>query len=279
VSREARVVGPEKLAHDVGLPRLERRERSAEQRQAKAAASHPAELVRWFKEAGRDYGDGASYPKYLKNIRKEAIAALSDDEYTALASFLGEDSGWVAYKPTRERLFVQDWKLTDFEPHLDQIGHGRNFERGKAAFNDAQCFMCHRFGNEGGSVGPELTAASSKYSRREILESILEPSKVISEQYQNYEVTQKNGDGAVGRIVDEDDNTVAVQPNPLSSERVVIKKIEIAERRPSKVSPMPDGLVNLLTQEEILDLLAYIESTGKESAANFKTVASQERRN
>ncbi|PYI88776.1 MAG: hypothetical protein DME26_02840, partial [Verrucomicrobia bacterium] len=66
---------------------------------------------------------------------------------------------------------------------------------------------------------------------------------------------------------------------PLSSERVVIKKIEIAERRPSKVSPMPDGLVNLLTQEEILDLLAYIESTGKESAANFKTVASQERRN
>jgi hypothetical protein len=83
----------------------------------------------------------------------------------------------------------------------------------------------------------------------------------------------------IGRIVDEDDDQLAVQPNPLSSERVVIKKSEIAERRPSKISPMPDGLVNLLSQEEILDLLAYIESTGKENAGNFKTVAAKQRRN
>jgi len=50
---------------------------------------------------------------------------------------------------------------------------------------------------------------------------------------------------------------------PLSSDRIEIKKSEISERRPSQISPMPDGLLDQLTQEEILDLLAYIESTGK----------------
>jgi putative heme-binding domain-containing protein len=133
--------------------------------------------------------------------------------------------------------------------------------------------MCHRFGNEGGFIGPELTAASSKYSRRDILESILEPSKVISEQYQNYTVIKKDRDGATGRIVDEDDAKIVVQPNLLASERISISKTDIADRHPSKVSPMPEGLLSSLTQDEILDLLAYIESIGKEKAANFKTVA------
>jgi putative heme-binding domain-containing protein len=156
---------------------------------------------------------------------------------------------------------------------LDQVSHGRNFENGKAAFNDAQCFMCHRLGNGGGSLGPELTAASSKYSRRDILESILQPSKVISEQYQNYTLVLKSGNNVTGRIVDETDEKIAVQPNLLSSERVIVNKQDVKDRVPSKISPMPEGLANLLTADEIFDLLAYIESSGKDKASNFKTVA------
>ena len=88
------------------------------------------------------------------------------------------------------------------------------------------------------------------------------------------EVTEL-GDGATGRIVDENDEKVIVQPNLISPERVSIRKADVADRHPSKISPMPEGLVNLLTADEILDLLAYIESTGKERAANFKTVAAE----
>ena len=240
---------------------------------ARPGESHPVELLRWFKEADRDYSDGVSYAKYLKNIRTDAIATLSETERTALGSLVAEGPDWVACTPTKERHFVKDWKLADLEPALARVSHGRSFDSGKAAFNDAQCLMCHRFGNEGGSLGPELTAVSSKYSRRDILESILEPSKVVSEQYQNYTVIQKNGDGATGRIIDEDDDKVVVQPNPLSSERVEFKKADIADRRPSKISPMPEGLANLLTEDEILDLMAYIESAGKEQADQFKAAA------
>jgi putative heme-binding domain-containing protein len=238
--------------------------------QAKAAERHPADLLRWFKEAGRDYGDGASYPKYLTNIRRDAIDALSEDDRIALSSWIQDYAGLAAYKPTRARELVKEWKMTDVEPSLAEVGQGRNFKSGKDAFHDAQCILCHRFGNEGGSVGPELTAASSKYSRRDILESILEPSKVVSEQFQNYSVTRKNGEVETGRIVDENDDRIVVQASPLAPERVEIRKADIVSRSPSKVSPMPEGLANQLSKNEILDLLAYIEAMGKEKAANFK---------
>jgi putative heme-binding domain-containing protein len=238
--------------------------------QKKAAERHPADLLRWFKEADRDYGDGASYPKYITNIRKDAIDALSEEERVALAEWIQDYAGLAAYKATRKRDFVKEWKMPDLEPSLSEVGHNRNFKDGKDAFHDAQCILCHRFGNEGGLIGPELTAASSKYTRRDILESILEPSKVVSDQYQNYSVTKKDGDVQTGRIVDENDDRIVVQASPLAPERVEIRKADIASRSPSKVSPMPEGLANQLTKEEILDLLAYIESMGKEKAANFK---------
>ena len=163
--------------------------------------------------------------------------------------------------------------MADLESSLDDVSHGRNFANGKAAFNDAQCTLCHRFNNEGGSIGPELTAVSSKYGRREILESILDPSKVISDQFQNVTVLKKDGENETGRLIDENDKMVVLQPKPLAPERIEIPKAEVAERNPSKVSPMPEGLLNQFTKDEILDLLAYIESVGKEKAKNFQQVA------
>ena len=163
--------------------------------------------------------------------------------------------------------------MADLESDLPQAAQGRNFASGKAAYNDAQCIQCHRLGNEGGSIGPELTALFSKYSRRDILESIIEPSKVISDQFQNYVFVKKDGDSVTGRIVNETQDTVVVQPNPLLPDRTEIKKTEIAERNPSKVSPMPQALLNQFTKDEILDLLGYLESMGKEKGPNFKPVA------
>jgi putative heme-binding domain-containing protein len=241
--------------------------------QNKAAERHPPELLRWFHEAERDYGDGVSYPKYLVNFRKDAIASLSDEERLALSSWIEDYSSIAAFKPSKKREFVQEWKMADLESSLDDVAKGRNFGNGKAAFNDAQCMLCHRFGNEGGSIGPELTAVSSKYSRREILESMLEPSKVISDQFQNIIVVKKDGDSETGRLIDENDKLLVLQPKPLAADRIEIPKSDVTDRHPSKVSPMPEGLLNQFTKEEILDLLAYIESAGKEKAKNFQQVA------
>jgi putative heme-binding domain-containing protein len=160
--------------------------------------------------------------------------------------------------------------MADLVPALAEASNGRNFRRGREGFAVAQCLACHKFGTEGGSVGPDITGAASRFNRRDLLETIIEPSKVISDQYQNITVTKKNGDDVTGRLVEENDERLVLVTNPLSGERAEIKKRDVAKRAPSKISPMPEGLVNILTKEEILDLLAYIEAGGKREHAAFK---------
>jgi putative heme-binding domain-containing protein len=172
--------------------------------------------------------------------------------------------------PPTPRSFQKEWKVNELLPALDEASQGRSFAKGQQAFNDAQCIACHRFGNDGGSVGSDLTAVSSRFTRRDILDSILEPSKVVSEQYQNTTIVKKNGDDITGRVVEEDDQKVVLVSDPIKQDRVEVRKSEIQRRVPSKVSPMPEGLVNVLTKEEILDLLAYLESGGRVTHAAFK---------
>jgi putative heme-binding domain-containing protein len=234
---------------------------------------HPPELVRWFEEAGRPYSDGASYANFYKNFLKEFVANLSPAELVALKPSLDaidKAAASAANYEVPQRPVVKEWKMTDLVPMLDKVDSGRNFTKGKEAYRAAQCLKCHRFLEEGGAVGPDLTAVGSRFGRREVLESILEPSKVISEQYMNEVFELKSGKLVVGRVVDETAETIAVQPNPLSPERVSIKKMEIDTRTPSKVSPMPEHLADVLTAEEILDLIAYMESAGRSSYRSFR---------
>ena len=231
---------------------------------------HWPALVQWFNDVGRAYSDGASFPKFMANIRKAAVAALTDEERPELATVI--TGGPVTPKPPAvPRQFVKEWKMEDLLPDLDKVSKGRNFDKGKQAFNDTQCIACHRFANDGGSVGPELSAVSSKYTRRDILESILEPSKVVSEQYQNMTLFLKDGGDVTGRIIDEDNSKVVVVTDPLKQTQREIKRSEIKERQPSRISSMPEGLVSILTKEEILDLLAYLESGGKANSPAFMT--------
>lgn len=230
---------------------------------------HSAELLKWFTDADREYGDGSSFPKFIASFKKDAIDSLSDAERTELEPFI-TDKKPVETKPVVEHKFVKDWKMADLQPLLDQVTTGRSFAKGKEAFTAAQCIQCHRFGNQGGAVGPELTAISSRYGHRDILESILEPSKVVSEQYQNTVITKKDGDDVTGRVVEENDQKVVVVTNPLTQTKVEVLKSDIEKRTASKISPMPEGLVNNFTKEEILDLIAYLESGGKETVAAFE---------
>jgi len=159
--------------------------------------------------------------------------------------------------------------MADFLPALDQVSRNRSFNKGKEAFVAAQCLACHRFGNEGGSTGPDITAVSSRFTRTDILSSIIEPSKVISDQYQNITVTLKNGDDVTGRLLEETPQKLVMLLDPLTNAKTEVKRSDVAKRAPSKTSPMPEGLVNILSKDEMLDLLAYIEAGGKQSAAAF----------
>ncbi|MFO1501859.1 MAG: c-type cytochrome [Verrucomicrobiota bacterium] len=129
---------------------------------------------------------------------------------------------------------------------------------------------CHRFGNDGGAVGPELTGAGSKYDARSLLESILEPSKVVSEQYQNVTAYLRNGESVTGRLVRANAEQVVIETDLLSGARETVPRPELEGLNPAALSPMPEGLVNTLSREEILDLVAYLQSGGRPDAAVFR---------
>jgi putative heme-binding domain-containing protein len=235
-------------------------------------AGHPDYVKRWFEDAGRGYSDGASLANFIGKMHTQAKSTLTPEEATALADVL---SAYVPPGPKprtsakKRTTLVKEWKMEDLVPALDEVGKNRSFERGREVFETAQCILCHKFGNEGGAVGAELTAASSKYSRRDILESILEPSKVISEQYQNTMIMTTSGKILDGRVMEENADRLILKPNPLQPETIEIKKSTIDKRAPSKISPMPEKLVNNYTKDEILDLLAFIESAGNKDRPAF----------
>ncbi len=226
------------------------------------------DLLGWFKAADRPYTDGSSFNNFLKNFLREAVANMSPAEQKELASLIASINKDITPNfDVKAREVVKQWKMDELVPRLDQVEKGRNFEKGKEAFAAAQCIKCHRLGETGGSIGPDLTAVGSRFGPREILESIVEPSKVLSDQYQNEVFRTGSGKTVTGRVVDYTKDSIAVQPDPLSPERVVIKKDDIESRTPSKVSPMPANLADVLTQDEILDLIAYMQSQGKRGKA------------
>jgi putative heme-binding domain-containing protein len=232
---------------------------------------HPPELLQWFADAGRPYGDGASFGNFLKNFFKEATASLSQAERKELAPLLESiDRASVTTYDIKPRPVVREWKMADLLPILDQADRGRNFNRGKDAYAAGQCIKCHRLGQDGGTVGPDLTAIASRFGRREILESIIEPSRVISEQHVNITVTTVQGKQVTGRLMEENADRIVIQPDPLAPERVEIRKKDIESQEPSKVSPMPERLVDVLKAEEILDLIAYLESSGRRDYRAFQ---------
>jgi len=234
-------------------------------------AGHSDEVQRWFTDAGRGYSDGASMPKFLGNFHTQAKATLTAEESLALADVLAAyvPPGQKPKVPTKKRPFVKEWKVEDLLPSLEEVAKDRNFERGKEVFESAQCAQCHKFGSDGGSVGAELTAVSSRFARKDILESIIDPSKVISEQYANTMILLTSGKIVDGRILEENAQRLVLQPNPLQPEKIEIKKSDIDKRALSKVSPMPAKLVDTFTKDEILDLLAYLESGGRKSHPAF----------
>jgi putative heme-binding domain-containing protein len=144
-------------------------------------------------------------------------------------------------------------------------GLAGNRERGLAIFDKATCVKCHRFGNRGDGVGPDLSTVSQRFQRREIVESVIHPSHVISDQYASKTVQTERGMQFTGIVGEAGVGAVVVlQPN---GEKVTVPRNEIAQIFPSAKSAMPEGLFNTLTLEEIADLFAYLSAPpGKSNA-------------
>ena len=156
------------------------------------------------------------------------------------------------------------WTYEELEPRLATMHQGRSFDIGKSLFVASNCAACHKLQDVGHALGPDLATLEPEKQKLEyLLMSILEPSKEIAERYQSHRFLLDTGNVVVGQIVSETPTTLRVLVDPLAkADPIEIEKDRIEEQIKSPVSIMPTGLLNKLTEEEILDLIAYVFAKG-----------------
>ncbi len=182
-------------------------------------------------------------PRPLRMVTGEALHAAQTPEIRAEAV----------------RLFpLPETTSQDPFPQLDELlARQGSAERGKALFFDkSKCATCHRVGDRGTEVGPGLDDIGGKLSRQSLYVSILDPSAAINHNYQSHVLELGNGLVETGLLVNQTDQNVAIKTAQGILKSFTRAEVEAIE--PSPVSLMPANLQQLLTTDELIDVVAYL---------------------
>lgn len=172
----------------------------------------------------------------------------------------------AARRPT----IVQEWKLGDFAD-LRTSREEAARTKGMQAFVKARCNQCHVVAGHGVNLGPDLAESVKKLQGTKLLAQILDPSSEINEKYQTTQFVLTDGRVVSGVVVKDEPAEVEVMTNLLTPMALTrLRKAEIDQRVASKISPMPQGLVNVLTKQEIVDLVSFLEAGGFQLPAHLQ---------
>lgn len=228
-------------------------------------------FVAWFDQA-REFRGGASLSGYIEEIWKDALANLPTDEEREAAEqrktnqlaerakkaeALTAGAEGVPGPGVGELARMSFEELADsleFDPTTDVKADA---DRGRLVFNRAKCASCHVFGDEGKGGGPDLSHVVKRFRRREILEAIMFPSKVVSDQYRAVNIDTMDNDVVSGFIGGETDEAITLVA--ANGDRLEIAKTNIKDRRPSNVSMMPEGLLDGMSMSDLGDLFLFLE--------------------
>ena len=228
----------------------------------------------WFLKAA-NYRGGASFEKFIEFIRNDAVASLSEQQKESLKEILAKKPEKKSALENLGEIFAsrpeKQWTLEELSQAASSNLKQRNYVNGRKMFAASGCYACHRFQNQGGMTGPDLTSAGRRYSPHDLLDQVINPSKVINDQFSAVKILTDEGRIYTGVVVNLNNdqltlNTDLSDPN----KRQAINRNTIEQLVVSKTSPMPAGLFNRMTKEEILDLTAYLISGGDESHEFFQ---------
>jgi putative heme-binding domain-containing protein len=139
--------------------------------------------------------------------------------------------------------------------------HTGNLQHGREIFVDQNgigCIRCHFLQGKGGDMGPDLTHIGANYTRAELIESVLYPSKKILGDYQQFTLEMKNGDTLFGSVRNETADSLVIVD--AEGKKHPVTKSEIVNRVKSELSPMPPGLQAALSLQDFADLISFLQS-------------------
>jgi len=210
----------------------------------------------------RGFSGGKLVETAWRNARADFEALLSESLRTELAeplARLNESVPAESLPSQGVRPFVKNWTITELEQDVSQLHpQERSLERGQQALAAANCLRCHRIGERGSPTGPDLTHVGKRFDGRALLESIIDPSRQVDPKYFHASFLMSDGRIVTGRMVGVSKTQLTIEVDPLSGRTEAIDRDEIEASLPVTRSPMPDGLLDTLTRDEILDLIALL---------------------
>ncbi len=163
----------------------------------------------------------------------------------------------------RKTSIVKQWTMDDFAELPEIRTDEATVMRGMQAFQKARCNQCHVISGHGINLGPDLTDVVKRFQHQKLLRQLIEPSSEINEKYRNHQFALKNGEVVTGVIIQDERKHIQVVSNLLLPQSITrIRKRDIDEQIASRLSPMPEGLVDVLEKQEIIDLLGFLQAGG-----------------
>jgi putative heme-binding domain-containing protein len=195
-----------------------------------------------------------------------------------LEAYLENPESYLAAHPLKikdallkDRRPRTEWKLDDLATAVGELRGGRSYGNGKQMFEVANCVACHKMDAAGSAIGPDLAKLDPKLGAIDVLKELLDPSARINEKFQSYVFELESGKVLTGLVLEETPERVRVIENPLAkADAIELMPAEIVNRQKSSTSIMPKGLLDKLSREEILDLIAYVVGRGNPGLPLFQ---------
>jgi putative heme-binding domain-containing protein len=220
------------------------------------------QMASWFETVySEEWRGGRQFMSYINLMQNGFLENVPEADRPLLAERI------EASKPQREalsgflgRLNLSPVSQQELEEELvyNPENFEGDFEAGAWAYEKALCMTCHTFGPIGNEVGPDLTTVNQRFNREDLVAAILRPSETISDLWQMETITRTNGEVVSGTVFNETAQEVVVQIP--AGPQVTVPKSDIDSRVRSDVSPMPEGLLNLLNGNEQRALLLFLEA-------------------
>ena len=253
---------------------------------AEKMAQDPTAFARGFVPASPKvlFATRLLQPKEMERIN--LVAPKTPGKYVFVCTFPGHwpimngivhvvpDLSKIASTDRVKPLVDKKWTVAELADAGPELASGRSFERGRELFKLRTCAQCHVMTGEGGKIGPDLTLTPKKFDEKKmnlegLITEIVDPSKVIEPKYRLWRFVMDTGRTLDGLIVEEKADSLIVVKNQ-AEPPVILKKDAIEFKTELKLSLMPEGLLNRMNREDILDLLAYLRSGGDPNHAAFR---------
>lgn len=225
-------------------------------------------FVAWFDNAW-EFRGAASMEGFMNNIWQSALELLPEDEREvaearkqrifderaaqALALMEESERRGDGRSDLAQMSFDELAEYLEYDPMAyrePNLGHGER------VFVRSKCATCHVFGDIGRGGGPDLSTVVKRFRRRDMLEAIMYPSRVISDQYTGVEV-DTTWETITGMVVTESNETLTLIT--ANGERMDIPKDDIRRREASEVSIMPEGLLDTMSLGDLVALIQFLE--------------------